>query len=249
MKRLAILGGSILLVTTAALAAEPHVTTIPDGVEPAPPSGAPGGGGVPCDYLIRYDDGTDDSPGSGLTLGGPGGINQRIGIVAQAPPADPGGSWQVQSVGFFSQFWLTPGNVNIEVTSVGDPANTTTETIFVSGPGVWETALSDPIVVAPEAEFSLMLCTSGDGTHGVTGEDTSSPDLRSYWSGSSCTTENPDEDEDLMIWACVRYVQGSPLVEVPTLGIAGLAVLGLLLAGLAFWIFSRRKSGSTGLPA
>jgi hypothetical protein len=221
------------------LAQGAHVTPIPEGVLPATPGG---GGGVPCDVLIRYDDGSDDQIGSGLTLGGPPGFSQRLGIVAQAPA---GGSWQVQSVGFFSEFWVTAGNVNIEVTSVSTPALTTSQPLFVDAAGDHEAALTDPICIPGGEEFSVMLCPD-DGTWGVTGEDTSAPDSRSFFSQASCTPETPIDEPpvDLMIWACVTACPGqNQLLEVPTLGTKGLVVLGLLMAAVgAFWVFARRNA-------
>lgn len=243
MRRLAILGGSILLVASAALAAEPHVSTIPDGMLPAAPGGAPGGNGVPCDVLIRYDDGTDDQVGSGFTLG----IGQRLGIIAQAPSSGAA-AWRVQSAGFFSEFWLTPGDVDVQITSIADSGNTTTETLFVDSAGTWEIAFSAPIQVAPGEEFAVMLC-GGPDTHGVTGEDFSSPDGRSYFSGAACSPDSVvgNGDADLMIWACVTPVS---IQEIPALGTWGLGILGLVLAGLgAFWVATRRRSEPTDLPA
>jgi len=243
MKRRAILGVSILLVATVALAAEPHVSTIPDGMAPAAPGGAPGGNGVPCDVLIRYDDGTDDQVGSGYTLG----IGQRLGIIAQAPSTGAA-AWRVQSAGFFSEFWVTPGDVDVQVTSIADSGNTTTETLFVDSAGTWEIAFSAPIQVAPGEEFAVMLC-GGPGTHGVTGEDTSSPDGRSYFSSVACSPDSVvgGGTVDLMIWACVTPVS---IQEIPTLGGWGLGLLGLVLAGLgAFWVASRRRSEPTDLTA
>ncbi len=237
MSRLRTVSCAFILLATPVLGAGPQVTLIPEGVSSASPIGN-GPAQVPCEVLIRYDDGSDDQIGSGYTLG----FGQRLGIVAQAPAAAPGVSWRVQSVGFYSEFWLTPGDVDVEVTSVADSTNTTSETLFVDSGGNWEVALTAPIVVAPEEEFAVMLC-GGAGTWGVTGEDTSAPDGRSYFSGTSCAPDTQlDPPVDLMIWACVSYVPPTTQ-EIPTLGIAGLVVLAILLAGFAvFRVLLRRRS-------
>jgi len=242
MNRTAILTLSLLLAAGAAQADEPHVTTIPDGVEPAPPGEAPGGNGVACDVLIRYDDGTDDTPGSGYTLGGPVPPPQRLGIIAQAPP---GGTWQIQSVGFFSEFWVIPGNVNVEVASVSMPGTVATETIYVDSAGIWETAINSPLCVGPDEEFSVMLCPDV-GTWGVTGEDLSAPDGRSYYSSAACSPDNllDNGNTDLMIWACVTpCYEPAVIQEIPTVDRRGLLVLGLLLAAMgAGWLYVRRRA-------
>lgn len=237
MNRVSALCFALLLAAAPALAAGPHVSTLPEGAASAGPDGR-GPAQVPCDVLIRYDDGTDDQIGSGWTLG----LGQRLGIVAQAPGAAPGATWMVQSVGFHAEFWVVPGDVNVQVTSVPNPANATGETLYVDSGGDWEVALTDPIVVAPGEEFAVMLC-GGEGTWGVTGEDTASPDGRSYYSGVACSPDTAyDPPVDLMIWACVSYLPPTTQA-IPTLGVGGIAALTLLLAGAGvFWMLRRRRT-------
>src|SRR5512141_2035461 len=69
----------------ASVAAGEHITIAPNGVDIVPPGQ---GGRVPCDIQLRYDDGIDDTPGSGPTLGwyAPGQY-QFLG-VRFTPPAD-----------------------------------------------------------------------------------------------------------------------------------------------------------------
>jgi len=71
----ALLGGFFALACVVALAgavsADPGRTDLPEGGVIVPPG--EGDPRVPCDMLIRYDDGTDDSPGSGPTLADFGG--------------------------------------------------------------------------------------------------------------------------------------------------------------------------------
>src|SRR5262245_10356284 len=103
----------------AAQADTPQLTPIPPGIIPATPTQPL----IPCDVLLRYDDGSDDTPGSGYTLGGPSAPFQFLGIIATVPA---GQSYRVQGAGFFSEFWVIPGVVHVTVTEVGNPANTAT---------------------------------------------------------------------------------------------------------------------------
>ena len=185
-------------LVTAAWAIDPQVTDIPIGQDPAPPDD--GQSQVPCDILLRYDDGIDDMPGGGYTLGGPSEPFQYLGIIA-TPPA--GASYEVQSASFWSEFWVTPGNVNITVAEVANPANTTTATVYVDNGGTWEVAFDQPICV--NGDFSVMLCPD-PFVWGVAGEDFTAPiDNRSYWTSSpdGCTPVNNLSGLDLTIWACV----------------------------------------------
>ena len=98
MKRKLAVLAAWAMVGFATLAQAEHRSNIPDGVIPAVPSGE----GSPCDILIRYDDGVDDSPGSGPTLGYfSGQSHQFLGIRSTAPA---GGSFQIQSAAWFSDF-------------------------------------------------------------------------------------------------------------------------------------------------
>ncbi|MDM7915987.1 MAG: hypothetical protein QUU85_12095, partial [Candidatus Eisenbacteria bacterium] len=156
MKKL-LIGFAVLALCSsfAALAAAdaPHRTPLPEGGVIVPPGGDPR---VPCDQLIRYDDGTDDSPGSGPTLGYWGGTDhQFLGVVFTAPA---GGDFQVQSASWYSDFWVYPGVVNVTVYEVADPTNTTTETIDVTGGGTWEVEFTSPICVPGGTDYAVMLC-------------------------------------------------------------------------------------------
>lgn len=225
----------LVLAAVPMLAATPHVTTIPPGAESVSPERLLMQ--EPCEVTIRYDDGTDDLPDGGSSLGG----GQRLGIIAQAPTADPGYVWEIYGVRFYAEFWLTPGDLDIQLASISDPSNTTTETVSVTGGGTWEFEMTNPLLVGSQEEFSVMLCPLG-ATEGVTGEDTSSPDGRSYWSGSGCKPDRTDFDSprDLMIWVCARQV-GAQETAVPATGGVSLAVLALLVAGLgAYWALGRR---------
>jgi hypothetical protein len=198
-----LLGGGLVSVV---FASEPHVTDMPAGTEPAPPDD--GQSQVPCDILLRYDDGEDDSPGSGYTLGGPGTPQQNLGIIA-TPPA--GALYEVQSAAFWSEFWVTPGNVHVVVTEVDNPTNTTEAVIYVDNGGTWEVAFDNPICV--DSDFSVMLCPEPQ-VWGVAGEDLDPPiDGRSYWEyqePSTCSPVNNFTNVDLTIWACVTPCGATP---------------------------------------
>jgi hypothetical protein len=186
-----------------------HVTIIPEGMESAAPD--PGVLPIPCDVLLRYDDGTDDTPGSGSTLGGPSAPYQYLGIIA-TPPADV--SYEVQSAAFWSEFWVTAGVVNVEVFEVSDPTNATSAMITVNAGGTWEVEFDTPICVGPGSDFAVMLCPN-PGVWGVTGEDLSAPDGRSYWSNSTqgCFPTTQFTGQDLLIWACVTPCEPTPTEE------------------------------------
>lgn len=192
---------------TAAFAAEPHVTIIPEDVDPAPPFD--GNLQIPCDILLRYDDGMDDTPGYGYTLGGPSPPYQYLGIIA-TPPGDM--AYEVQSAGFWSEFWVTPGTVNITVIEISNPANTTSVGLYVNSGGVWEVAFTTPITVGPASDFAVMLCPD-PGVWGVSGEDLTNPQGRSYFSSSDdgCYPTNQFGAENLMIWTCVTPADPTPL--------------------------------------
>ena len=191
----------------SAQAANPHVTQIPDGVIPAVPSAE---GGVPCDLLIRYDDGGDDTPGSGPTLGYYAGQDhQFLGIRSTAPA---GGSFLVQSAGWFSDFWILPGMVDVTVTEIANPANSATAAINVTDGGTFEVVFDTPICVPGGADYSVMLCPRV-GVYGVVGQDFNSPDARSYWSPDPCDLVNLSTSEDYMIWSCVTECGPTPTIE------------------------------------
>ncbi len=195
---------SLLLVLCGGLAtvapADQHVTLIPPGIDPVPPyTGDPR---VPCDTLLRYDDGTDDDPGSGPTLGWYTGVDYQFLGVRFTPPA--GGSYKVQSASWYSDFWIFPGNVDVTVTDLSNPANTTTATIAVTGGGTWEVEFTTPICIPQGGEYSVMICPQ-PGVFGVCGNDAGSPPAgRSKWvgTGGGCTMVN-DAGTNYMIWSCV----------------------------------------------
>jgi hypothetical protein len=189
------------------MADEPQVTPIPDGVEPANPGDWQAE--VPCDILIRFDDGTDDTPNSGPTLGGPSAPYQYLGVVFPVP-ADQ--DYKVQSASWFSDFWVWAGNVNVEVAEVGNPANSTSGVVNVTDGGTWEIEFADPICVPAGSDVSVMLCPEV-GVWGVVGQDLSAPDSQSWWTNTDLSGCEPINNTtgDYMIWFCVTPCGATPI--------------------------------------
>jgi len=183
--------------TAMAWAEAPLRTVLPEGGEISLPGGDTR---VPCDQLIRYDDGSDDAPGSGPTLADFGdGSRQYLGVIFTAPA---GGEFQVQSASWFSDFWVWPGTVNVSCYEIADPSNAAAAAIDVTGGGTWEVEFSDPICVPGGTDYVVMLCPVA-GVWGVVGEDYAAPDGRSYWSAATCDPLNSGGGVDYMIWSCV----------------------------------------------
>jgi hypothetical protein len=206
MRALRIFAASFVLTGVGfglALAADP-ITIIPDGVE----SATPGDRGE-CANPIAHHDGTDDSPGSGFTLGGPSAPYWYLG-VRHTPPA---GNYQVDAVQFFSEFWVTPGNVTVHVYEIDNPANAADATIFISAGGDYEVNYSAPICV--DSDFGVVFCPDPN-VWGVLGEDSSPPiDNTSYQNNTDaggCELINI-VGADLLITSCVTPCGPTPVEE------------------------------------
>lgn len=210
MRKLALVLSAVAMVggLTAVAMAAPHVTDIPEGQIPAVPGDE---GTVPCDILIRYDDGSDDSPGSGYTLGYySGSAHQFLGQIFTTPA---GSDHEVQSASFFSEFWVLPGMVDIEVTEVGNSGNTTTASVSVSAGGTYEVAFETPICIPAGRDYEVMICPRV-GVFGVGGEDYSAPlRAQAYWSDGGCDPVNSLGAVDLMLWSCVTPCGATPTIE------------------------------------
>jgi len=140
-----LLAAFLVVVCFAALAivaGAEHFTIAPDGVDVVPPGP---GGRVPCDVQLRYDDGTDDTPDSGPTVGWYDPVLYQFVGVRFTPAADQ--SYKVQSASWYSDFWVLPGNVDVEAQEWGDPSNSTSATINVTGGGTWEVEFANPICI------------------------------------------------------------------------------------------------------
>lgn len=184
-----------------------HITTIPDGVDIVAPAA---GNRVSCDIQLRYDDGTDDTPDWGPTLGWYDPVlYQYVGVRFTRAA---GQSYQVQSASWYSDYWVIPGNVDVEVQEWGDPSNSTSGTIYVTGAGTWEVEFTNPICIPPGGEYLIMLCPQ-QGVWGVIGQDEASPDGRSYWSWNptGCSPQDQSTAEDYMIWSCVTSCDVVPV--------------------------------------
>lgn len=208
MKKALLAVAAMVLVSGVAAVAQAEVRTdLPDGVIPAVPGGE---GDVPCDVLLRYDDGTDDTPNSGPTLGYYSGQqHQFLGVRFTAPA---GATFEVQSASWFSDFWVLPGTVDVSVYEVANPSNTTSASINVTAGGTFEVAFAEPICVPGGTDYAVMICPRV-GVFGVVGEDLSGPDARSYWTAGDCSLLNLSTSNDYMIWSCVTPCEPTPTTE------------------------------------
>lgn len=197
-----------------------HITIAADGAGIASPKA---GSSVPCDIQLRYDDGTDDSPDWGPTLGWYDPVLYQFVGVRFTPPAVADQYTQVQSASWYSDYWVLPGNVDVEAQEWGDPSNSTSATIYVTGVGTWEVEFANPICIPPGGEYVIMLCPQR-GVWGVIGQDTSAAHGRSYWAWNptGCSPQEQSTVEDYMIWSCVTScgtvpVEGSAWGQIKTL--------------------------------
>jgi hypothetical protein len=190
----------------ATVATAEHYTVAPQGVDIVPPGP---GGRVPCDIQLRYDDGVDDTPGSGPTLGWYTSTNYQFLGVRFTPPGDQ--TYKVQSASWYSDFWVLPGNVDVEVSQWDDPSNTTTATINVTAGGTWEVEFASPICIPQGRDYVVMICPQ-QNVFGVVGQDLSGSDMRSYWvaNPNGCVPQNQTTD-DYMIWSCVTPCGATPV--------------------------------------
>jgi len=140
----------------------------------------------------------DTAPGSGWSLYS----SQQLGIMCPGPMT-------VTSVGFWSEFIVIAGNLDVVVLDDGVEVSRTT--FYVSTEGVIEMDIPDVEVVG---DACIMLCpTTYDG---VAGEDYNSPPYgNSYWSGT-CECSNAFSDNNLTIWA--EYTTGPSPAESTTWG-------------------------------
>ena len=184
-----------------------HITIAPDGVDIVSPEA---GSRVPCDIQLRYDDGTDDTPDWGPTLGWYDTVSYQFVGVRFTPAADQ--FYQVQSASWYSDYWVLPGNVDVEAQEWGDPSNSTSATIYVTGVGTWEVEFANPLCISPGGEYVIMLCPQ-QGVWGVIGQDESAPHGRSYWAWNptGCSPQEQSTAEDYMIWSCVTPCSGVPV--------------------------------------
>lgn len=208
MKRSLLMLSALAFLGSVAMTAHAEERyNIPDGITPAVPGTE---GNVPCDILVRYDDGTDDTNGSGPTLGYySGNLHQFLGVVS----THPGGTdYEVQSASWFSDFWVLPGMVDVTVSEMGNPSNSATASINVNDGGTWEVAFDSPVCIPAGSDYVVMICPRV-GVFGVVGEDLSAPDGRSYFTANDCGPENQTTVNDYMIWSCVTPCGPTPVEQ------------------------------------
>jgi hypothetical protein len=126
---------------------------------------------------------TDDSPGSGWTLG----LGQQLGIKCLAPGC-------ISAVGFYIEFMVIPGQVDIVIyDNTGEVSRTT----VAPAAGINDFDIDDVDIIG---DACIMICPIGD-YWSVLGEDYSSPPYgNSYWS-NDCTCLNAFVDNNLTVWA------------------------------------------------
>jgi hypothetical protein len=203
MRALRILSAIALVGVSAnlALAADPTTTNIPDGVIPATPIDR-----GDCANPIADHDGTDDTPGSGWTLGGPVAPYQYLGVSHT-----PTGTVQVDAVQFFAEFWAIGGDVTVHVYEIDDTDNAADAVININAGGNYEVTFETPICV--DSAFAVMFCPD-PGVWGVLGEDTSSPSGTSYFNTSAVGCElGGNLPDDLLVTSCVSDCGPTPTIE------------------------------------
>ena len=191
---------AMTFIAGGAMAADPHVTYL------NPPSETPGGyalnactGDALCQYGFQ-----DDTQGFGSTLNS----DQQLGIRCYAPA--PGSV--IEAVGWFSEFWVIPGNLDIVLLNCDTGAELSRTSVFVDGNSQDYKFLVD---AAGADCVCVMLCPVGS-TWGVTGEDrTNGPFADTFWS-NNCFCDNEFTTENKTIYAC--WTEGATPVEPGTWG-------------------------------
>lgn len=138
-----------------------------------------------CQYGFQ-----DDLISYGSTIG----MGQQLGIECREAGC-------VSAVGFYSEFILSPGDLDIVIYDDGVEVSRTTIQSANVAVGVNDFDIDDVAIVG---DACIMLCAVDDenGIHAVTGEDmTNGPFDSSYWS-NSCTCEN-EAGYNYMIWATI----------------------------------------------
>jgi len=188
-----------------------HITFVPDGLQPGTPVNGPR---VACDVSVRYDDGSDDTPGSGPTLGWySSSAHQYLGVKFTPTGS---GSHRVQSAGWFSDFWVVTGLVNVTVYEEGNPSNTDTAQVTATEgffDQFWEVDFPTGICIPEGGTYVVMICPlppGQGGGWGVVGDDYAAPDNRSYWTAADCSAANSAGAVDYMIWSCVTACGAVP---------------------------------------
>lgn len=131
-----------------------------------------------CQYGFQ-----DDTPGSGYTLG----LGYQLGIVCPGPIT-------VTGVGFYVEFIVTGGQVDIVIQDNGVEVSRTTVT---PAQGVNEFDIPD---VQVNGDACIIICPIGN-YWSVLGEDYSHGPNQSSWQSQNCTCSGTFLDSNLTIWA------------------------------------------------
>jgi hypothetical protein len=164
-----------ILVLASPVLADPEVSYGPAGQSPVyePRQDI-------CQYGFQ-----DDQSGSGYSLY----YNQQLGITCPGPMC-------ITEVGFWAEFVVVPGELDVVIYDDGVEVSRTT---VVAGEGENQFDIDD--VTIEGAEACVMLCPTT--FNGVSGEDaTNGPFANCYWS-SVCECSNEFSNVNLMIWAYV----------------------------------------------
>jgi len=151
-----------------------------------------------CQYGFQ-----DDGVSGGSTLG----LGQQLGIECAAPGC-------ITAVGFFVEFLVTPGELDIVIRDDGVEVSRTTIPAGGVVEGVNEFDIED-VNIAGDACIMLCAVDDNNGYWSVTGEDmTNGPFGNTFWS-NSCECTNEFVDYNLTIWAVIC---GATATEETTFG-------------------------------
>lgn len=121
--------------------------------------------------------------------------SQQLGISCAAPFAGA----QITNVGFFSEFWITPGDLDIVIYDAASTEELSRTTVSIAGGSLVEYEF--PVTPTTVTNACVMLCPLGD-TDGVTGEDSTTFPYEDTWFSSTCFCSSVLSTHDLTIWAC-----------------------------------------------
>lgn len=167
---------------------------------------------IPCDVEIRYDDGTDETPGSAPALFWLDSQTYQALSVRFSTPNDV--DHIVESAFWLSPAWDQAGWVDVVAYEVALQSNATQDSIWIDGPGTWGLEFSRPIIIPSGTDYMVKLCPRL-GAAGLILDDSTEPDWRSaYGLDAGLCDPNMTLDYDLAVWSCVEPVMPVPASEV-----------------------------------